>query len=294
MRRLLLIGLLVAPFGTGTAQTKTDLLWKNLETSVGRIAAEFDGVMALAIRDLTDGRTFAIHGDEPMPTASMIKIAVLAELYRQNRVGELYTLDAADIVPGSAILGRFTPGVTRMTLRDVATSMIGESDNSATNVLIDRLGMEKINEMLASLGHSKTRLRRRMMDLKAAQEGRENVASPLETVDLLARLHRNELLPAERAQDFFKVLATPKRSRILALLPPGARGATKTGSLDRVVVEAGVLYPDRRPFAIAVMTSFVEDVPAAERAIGEISLIAWKHFSRLGGSSEYGRGLPAK
>jgi beta-lactamase class A len=274
------------------AQTKADLMWKRLELTVHRAAEELDGVLAVSIRDLTDGRSIVIRGDEVMPTASMIKIAVLAELYRQNRLGELYTVAAGDIVASSPILGRFTPGVTKLTLRDVATSMIGESDNAATNVLIDRLGMDRVNGLLDGLGLAKTRLNRKMMDVAAAKEGRENVATTNETIALLTSLHQGKLFSAEQTADFFKVLATRKSSRLLALLPEGSRGATKTGTLDGVVVEAGILYPLKRPFAIAVMTSFVRDMPAAERAISGIALAAWQHFARLGTSSNLGRGLP--
>ncbi|MHB1327849.1 MAG: serine hydrolase, partial [Gemmatimonadales bacterium] len=160
-------GLLLAVSGPVLAQAKTDVLWKNLESTIQRAAAEFDGVLAVTIQDLTDGRTVRIRGDEVMPTASMIKIAVLVELYRQGRTGELYTLDTTDLVPGSAIMSRYTHGVTRLTLRDVATAMIGESDNGATNILIDKLGMDKINAMLTGLGYSKTRLERKMIDLDA-------------------------------------------------------------------------------------------------------------------------------
>ena len=100
----ILVGAMVAS-GAGrlaAGQSKADLLWTNLETAATAAAAGFDGVMAIAIRDLTDGRSIAIRGDEVMPTASMIKIAVLVELYRQNRLKEMYTVDAKDLVPGKA------------------------------------------------------------------------------------------------------------------------------------------------------------------------------------------------
>lgn len=276
------------------AQAKPDILWQHLESTVKRAAAEFDGVLSVTIQDLTDGRTVSVRGDEVMPTASMIKIAVLVELYRQGRMGDLYTLDTTDLVPGSAIMSRYTHGVTRLTLRDVATAMIGESDNGATNILIDRLGMAKINATLTGLGYSRTRLERKMIDLAAAQAGRENVASSNETVALLAAAHHGKLFSPDLTADFFRVLATPKRSRLMSQLPSGARGATKTGSLDAVVTEGGVLYAPGRPFAITIMATYVNDAPAAERLLGELSLAAWNHFVRLGKGSAYGRGLPPR
>lgn len=287
-------GFLLTASSPALAQSKTDILWKNLETTIQRAAADFDGVLSVTIQDLTDGRTVRVRGDEVMPTASMIKIAVLVELYRQRRMGELYTLDTLDLVPGSAIMVRYTHGVTRLTLRDVATAMIGESDNGATNILIDRLGMDRINAMLTGLGFSKTRLERKMIDLDAALAGKENVASTDETVALLAAAHQGKLFSAELTTDFFRVLATPKRSRLLSRLPAGAQGATKTGSLDAVVTEGGILYAPGRPFAIVVMATYVQDAPKAEQLLGEIALKAWHHFARLGKGSQYGRGLPVR
>src|SRR5207302_3897033 len=90
----------------------------------------------------------------------------------------LYTVQSADLVPDSDIMNGLTPGVTRVTLSDLATMMVAVSDNSATNVLIDRVGMQNVNAMLDSLGLSHTRLRRKMMDLEAAKQGRENISTP--------------------------------------------------------------------------------------------------------------------
>ena len=95
-----------------------------------------------------------------------------------------YTVDARDLVDGSAIMSGLTPGVTRVTNRDLATFMVAVSDNSATNVLIDRVGMQNVNALLDSLGLHQTRLQRKMMDVKAAQEGRENISTPNEMMTL--------------------------------------------------------------------------------------------------------------
>src|SRR5437879_8271870 len=136
--------------------------------------------MGVAIEDLTTGDHIFLHADEVFAQASWIKITVLAELYRQAqqdklKLTDLYTVQATALVPDSDIMGGLTPGVSRVTLRDLATMMVAVSDNSATNVLIDRVGMENVNAMLDSLGLTHTRLRRKMMDLEAARQGRENI-----------------------------------------------------------------------------------------------------------------------
>jgi beta-lactamase class A len=168
--------LLLASALAQSAPNKQELLWQKLETSVTDTDRSLDGVMGVAIVDLTDNHQYLLHADDVYPQASSIKIAVLAELYRQSQQGKLkltdsYTVNASDLVPDSDIMGGLTPGVTKLTLRDVATMMVAVSDNSATNVLIDRVGMDNVNALMTSLGLKHTLLRRKMMDLKAAGEG---------------------------------------------------------------------------------------------------------------------------
>lgn len=279
---------------TSTAETKRQLLWQKLEASISDVDRNLDGVLGVAIVDLTDHQQYLLHADEVFPTASSIKIAVLAELYRQAQSGKLkltdiYTVQAADLVQDSDIMNGLTPGVTKVTLRDVATMMIAVSDNSATNVLIDRVGMEHVNAMLDSLGLTRTRLRRKMMDLKAASEGRENVATPHEFVTLLAAVYEGKLLNKEMTDDFFKMLSTHKDSWIPRDLPEGLKIADKPGALEGVRNDSGVVFVANRPYAISIMTSYLRKERDGEEAISKISLDAYRMFDRLGRASEYGR-----
>jgi beta-lactamase class A len=143
-------------------------MWEKLAAQIHDIDRNLDGALGVAIEDLTSGEKFLLRADELFPQASSIKIAVLAELYRQNQHGgpnqaklsDVYTVQVSDIVPDSDIMQGLTPNVTRITNRDLATMMVAVSDNSATNVLIDRVGIDNVNRLLDSLGLSHTRLRR--------------------------------------------------------------------------------------------------------------------------------------
>src|SRR5947208_4880006 len=130
--------------------TGSDLLWKKLETRVEEIATRLDGVMGVAILDLTGGRILLRNADRVFPAASSIKIAILLELYRQDqearagakgkaRLDDIYTFDPKDLVEDSRIMAGLTAGVTRVSNRDLAQFMVAVSDNAATNVLIDRV-----------------------------------------------------------------------------------------------------------------------------------------------------------
>jgi len=273
---------------------KQRVLWQKLEASIQDVDVHLDGVMGVAIEDITTGDHIFVRPDEVFAQASSIKIAVLADLYLRAEQGklkltDLYTVQSSDLVPDSDIMGGLTPGVTRITLRDLATMMVAVSDNSATNVLLDHVGMENVNAMLDSLGLAHTRLRRKMMDLAAAKEGRENVSSPREMMMLLGAIYRSKVLNKESAADFFKVLSTNKDSWIPRDLPAGLKIANKPGELEAVRNDSGLVFVEGRPYIICVMTSFLGNEREGEEAISKISLATWRMFDRLSRASEYGR-----
>jgi beta-lactamase class A len=250
--------------------------------------------MGLAIEDLTNGDHFFLHEDEVFAQASSIKITVLADLYLQAQQGklkltDLYTVQSSDLVPDSDIMNGLTPGVTRVTLRDLATMMVAVSDNSATNVLIDKLGMQNVEAMLDSLGLTHTRLRRKMMDLQAAKEGRENISTPREMMQLLEAIYGGKLLNKDSTVEFFKVLSTNKASFIPRDLPPDLKVANKPGELEAVRNDSGIVFVEGRPYVICVMTGYLSNEREGEDAIARVSLVTWRMFDRLSRATEYGR-----
>src|SRR3989449_9541608 len=288
-----LLFLLATAFAQTTAE-KQQLLWQKLESTIDDVDRHLDGVLGVAVLDLTTGQKFLLHADEVFPQAT-IKIAVLAEFYHQARSGklkltDLYTVQSSDLVPDSYIMAGLTPGVTRITLRDLATMMVAVSDNSATNVLIDRVSMENVNALMDSLGLAHTRLRRKMMDLKAAGEGRENISTPREMMTLLEDLYRGKVLNKEMTDDFFKVLSTEKKDSFIPRdLPEGLKVANKHGELEGVRNDSGVVFLQNRPYVICVMTTYLRRERDGEEAISKISLTAYRIFDRLARASEFGR-----
>lgn len=278
---------------------KRQVLWQKLQDQLRTVDQQLDGVMGLAVKDLTSGEEFFINADEIMPQASSIKIAVLANLYlqaQQNRLKLMdeYTVRKEDMVPGSDIMLGLTPGTTRLTLRDLATMMVAVSDNSATNVLIDRLGMDNVNAMLDGLGLHAIRLRRKMMDLKAAGEGRENVSTPREMMTLLETIYRGKLFNKEMTEDFLRVLSTHKESALLQGLPDDAVAASKPGELEAVRNDSGIILVKNRPYILCVMTAYLKDEHEGSAAIRRISGLTYSYFDRVARASEYGRVVSPK
>lgn len=297
MKHALLLLLFVSTCVAQTANPSTSkqkILWQKLASQIQEIDQHLDGVMGLAIEDLTTGDHFFLHEDEVFAQASSIKITVLANLYLQAQQGklklnDLYTVQSSDLVPDSDIMNGLTPGITRVTLRDLATMMVAVSDNSAANVLIDRVGMQNVNTMLDSLGLAHTRLRRKMMDLEAAKQGRENVSTPREMMELLDAIYHGKLLNKESTADFFKMLSTNKASFIPRDLPPDLKVANKPGELEAVRNDSGIVFVEGRPYAICVMTGYLRNERDGEEAISKVSLATWRMFDRLSRATEYGR-----
>jgi beta-lactamase class A len=288
---------------TVKSDTGSDLLWKKLETRVDEIAARLDGVMGVAILDLTDGRALLRNADRVFPTASSIKIAILLELYRQDhealqgakgkaRLDDIYTFDSKDLVDDSRIMAGLTPSVTKVTNRDLAQFTVAVSDNAAANILIDRVGKDNVNAMLHSLGLSKTLLRRKMMDIAAARRGDENVATPQEMVRLLETIYKRKVLDKQPTGEFIKQLSTKKDSYIPRNLPDNIQVANKPGELEGVRNDCGIVFVQNRPFVVSVMTAYDRDERAAESAISDVALEAYHYFEMRGKTSEYGRVVP--
>ncbi|BDU72844.1 serine hydrolase [Mesoterricola silvestris] len=285
--------LFLAALGCLQAQGGPSWTWTRMEGEVTRLADAVEGRVGVFIQSLDTGESFALRADEVFPAASTIKLALLLELYRQcerpgPRLTDPYLLDPRDLAEDSAILGNLAPG-TRLTLRDLALFTVVVSDNSATNILMDRVGMDRVNAGLDALGLRRTRLRRKMMDAQAAREGRENLATPRELAGLLLEIHRGRTLAPESRCDLMKLLAIPKDSYLARLLPDGLAVADKTGSLPGVRNDVGIVFVKNRPFVVAVMASHLRDDREGEAVIGRIARSAAAWMELAGAASAEGR-----
>ncbi len=270
-----------------------EILRGRFESEVREIATGVDGVLGVTILDPQTGERVSVNGGVVFTQASAIKLPVLVELMRQVDAGqhnldEFVTLKASDIVPGSGVLQQLTPEKVSLSLRDVATLMVTVSDNTATNIVIDRVGMAKVSATMAHLGLPATKLQRKMQDRTAWEENRENLSTPDEQARLLELLYKGEILSAKSREEIDRVLSIPKPGHLRTLLPEGTRVAHKTGTLSGVVVDVGIVYLEDRPFIVSAMGNWLSDADEASRAISRIALTAYRYFDRLAHSNAYG------
>ncbi|MBY0491714.1 MAG: class A beta-lactamase-related serine hydrolase [Gemmatimonadaceae bacterium] len=270
-------------------------LLAQLRTRLDSIASHADGVVGYAVYDpATGGMPIARLERAVFPTASTIKLAILDEMFRQADAGTL-DIDTPRAIPKSAVVGG--SGVLlhltapQMPLRDIATLMMIVSDNTATNLLIDAVGMERVNARIATLGVPDVRLRRKMIDAAAVRRGDENVASPHDLAVLAYRLWNGDgLTPASRNAARRMLYAVPGRMR--SAVPATVRVALKTGSLDGVRAEAAVVEVPGHPFAIAVMTTYLANDERGSDVIEAITAEVYRTMARLAAGGAYGRTIP--
>src|SRR5213593_3564253 len=210
--------------------------------------ATLPGEAAAFASDADGHALFCEREDELFPSASVIKLPLVMTLYADATRG-LIDLDervaVGDRVDGSGVL-RHVRDVERLSLRDLAMLAIIVSDNTATNRLIERIGAPRVNERLAEWGCARTRLRRQMYDFDAAARGCENVMTARETASLLLRLRRGACRDRATSDAVLALLERCQDKTMLRrYLPPEAKVAHKTGTLDESRNDAGIVTAER-------------------------------------------------
>jgi beta-lactamase class A len=222
--------------------------------------------MGVAARHLESGRAYEHNGDSEFESASVIKIAVLTEAMAGVREGkvdlaERWDLTAENKADGSGTLLILDPGLNP-TWNDLATLMIGPSDNTATNAWIRRLGVDAINGRMSALGFAHIRLLGTIPMLSQKDEEpspwkglRLGLLSPHDVADWMARVSRGEMLDAESSKRIFEYLdKDPSRLRIARRFPPSALWAGKTGTMSGVRNDSGILRTKKGHFILVVFT----------------------------------------
>ncbi|MDI3339213.1 MAG: class A beta-lactamase-related serine hydrolase [Sphaerobacter sp.] len=235
------------------------------------------------------GQTFRHHGDRRFRAASTVKIPIMIALYREIDAGrcslaERVTLRAEDKAGGSGVLLHLHDGL-ELTLGDLAYLMIAISDNTATNLLIDRVGLEAVAAVFASLGMRDSTLTRKMKG-RAAQPGEtENWATPDDyALAVRALLDGRAASPDSCAAMLAMLEKQQNRSRIARYLPEGEgiRWGSKTGSLPGVINDVGFITTPAGTLVVSVYTEGLPDLHAGEQAIGEIARAAMQATGILG------------
>jgi beta-lactamase class A len=265
-RRIALLLVLLALGRPLSAQTLARIQPKVL-AKIG----EFRGVLGLAVIDLRTGETMSVRGDEQFPTASIIKLPLLVEVFHQMKYGRLHWQDPlvmleADQVGGSGLLQHFA-APHQLTVGDAATLMISISDNTATNLLIDKVGIRAVNARMDTLGFKRTRLHakvfaraRTTIDSAGSATFGLGVTTPNEFARLLVQIYKGQIVSDSSSQKIVELLKLQMvNDRIPRLLPPEATVAHKTGEVDDTRNDCGIVYAKNHDFVFCALTRENQD-----------------------------------
>ncbi|HLR61546.1 MAG TPA: serine hydrolase [Lentibacillus sp.] len=250
------------------------MMIKQLEADVRSIISGFHTSIGLMIKDEKD--TININANMTMPAASVIKIPIILEAFRQAEqenlnLSERVKVPAESRVGGSGVLQALSEDVS-MTLLDVLTLMIIVSDNTATNLALKRVGIDNVNRLSRQLECYQTEIQRYFMDMKAAEKGLENTTTAGDMVNFLEEIALPRILSRVSAKHIFHIMT---RQQLTSKLPAYHTNdniviANKTGELSDAEHDAGIFqYQDRTVFA-AVLMDGISDHVTAQQAIARV------------------------
>lgn len=241
----------------------------------------FPGNVTLYAKNLRTGSSFGIDGEKPVRTASTIKLAIMTECFAEAAEGKLklwepISLRASEKVSGSGILQELSDDIS-LPLRDVVDLMIVLSDNTATNLLLDRITGNAVNKRMAMLGLTQTRVMRKILGdgskLKSevsgvTEEGAkpENKkwgigrSSPLEMVSLLEKLYRGELVNKASSEEMIEILKRQRDRNGIGRDMKDVTIASKSGALEHLRSDVGIIYSKNGPIAMAITIDNIRDV----------------------------------
>ncbi len=221
------------------------------------------GDVAVAIRHLSTGEHYEWNADRPQGTASLIKLPVMIEAYRQavdegKGLHRIIEIPKEDMVEGSGILTTHFSVGTRITLRDAIRLMIAFSDNTATNLVLDKIGLPATSKTMVEWGYPETRInskvfrRETSIDQERSQRYGLGSTTANDMVDLLAKMYAGKLIAPGVCKDMLEHLATcDDKQKFPALLPPGTKIYHKTGSVAKIRTDAGIIETPMVPWRCA-------------------------------------------
>ncbi|MBD3246589.1 MAG: hypothetical protein GF333_06205 [Candidatus Omnitrophica bacterium] len=263
------------PFGRAAAD------FARMQAQGESLCVQFHGDAAFLVKDLVSSGEAGYRSDEPFIAASIIKIPILAVALRavergQRSLEERVTIRRRDICGGSGVL-KAAQVPAEVSFAELLTLMVTRSDNTATNKVIEMLGMDLLRSEFTALDLRQTVLERKMMDFVSRRKGKENYTSAADIVSVLEGFYRRRLPHAEFALSILKEQQVD--DRLPRYLPEEIPVAHKTGLERGVVHDAGIVFTAQGDYIICVLTGEVRNYRAAKKFIAEFSLFTYNLYN---------------
>ncbi|MBU0573809.1 MAG: serine hydrolase [Candidatus Margulisiibacteriota bacterium] len=252
-----------------------------LESKLSDYLAPYGGKVGVAFIDCQTMEQFSVNGDLPYPAASVIKMPIMTTLFFMSDrslvdINERVVLKNSDKLEGSGVL-RWLKAGNSYTLWGLARMMISISDNTATRLLVRKIGQDNINDFCKLMGLNNTRLN----DETALVEPPANCnrTSPNDMASLIYKIKYGNAFSPKAVEDMLAFMKNQRyRWGIVKPLPPGTIVANKTGNLTGVLNDVGMVYTDRGNYILAIMTWKFQQKSEARKVINRISEMAYNFY----------------
>lgn len=255
---------------------------KDLQLIMAR-SPSLSGMMAI---DLISGESISYNEDVIFTQASAIKIPILMEVYKQAYEKKFNLSDVKPLLPSNTVAGSGILNVmvdpVNLSIRNLCVLMIGLSDNSATNTLIELVGMGNVTNTMQSLGFPNTRLQRKMIDQSASLRNEENLSTPAEAAGILKLLYDGKFINRTVSDEILSILKNNpiENSKIALGLTDNIKLAFKPGGMAGVSTEWAIVYLPKRPYVIVIMENYqIASTPSD--IISSISKRIYDYFSMM-------------
>ncbi len=260
-----------------------DLDWQTLAEKIKNKLYNFPGNVGLVIKDLKTGKTIFYNQDKLFPSASLVKVAVMAACFQAESEGKIsfddyFSLKSKYKSRGSGIL-RYSPAGKKISLKELVELMITKSDNTATNILSGILSFDYLNSCFRQMGLKNTNFSRNVMDVTKYYRGIENYTTASDITQLLDKIYQHQLVSPAASERMLVLLKKQEiRDRLPRYLPKDLEIAHKTGLFDNVCHDAGIVFHPRGDFLISVLVSDHRQHRLAKELIGQIAKISFEYY----------------
>ena len=266
---------------------KREAAWDALKQNLENEIPEFKGEAYIVIKELDTGFEICLNKEKKVPSASLVKLPIMAACFNAIAEGKLdsekpVVLRARHKVSGSGKLKHATEG-TKLSIEELIELMIVESDNMATNILIEIAGYDYLNTYFKKIGLKSTNVSRKMMDMKRRSQGIENYTTAGDIALILEKTYTGSLLNKDISSRCLELLKRQKyRDRIAGKLPADIVVAHKTGLENGVCHDAGVVFTDRGNFLICVLTRHRNKTARlSKKFISGIAFLIYNYYQDL-------------
>jgi beta-lactamase class A len=261
-----------------------DEAWDKMVVGLESLTTRYPGRVSICLKDLRTGKTWTHNPDDLFPAASLIKVPVMIAAFYKMKDGQLaldekLAITRRNRVGGSGSL-KWRPDGTKLTVRELLVYMINESDNTATKMMLDRVGLGYVQQQFPRMGLLYTGIYEDGMSIKGGRVLHENYTTAREMSMLLEKIYKGEAVDKESSEFMLEILKKPKAvaSRLAKGMPAGWEIAHKTGLLRQACHDSAIFFTPNGDYAMTVMTGDNRSYAQAKDFITKLAHLTFVHY----------------